>query len=283
VDVVVVQDVGGSVAAIAEGVSRAAKLVRQASRARRADVPLSELTIGVECGGSDTTSGLSANPVIGYVADRVVAAGGRVIISETSEFLGVEDVFATRAVTSRVRDEFLLRVTRLEEGAIERGVDLLGTNPVPDNIAGGLTTIEEKALGAVVKAGTAPLAGVLDYAEAPGAPGLYFMDTPAPAVESMTALAAGGANLILFGTGVSNTIGNPIAPTIKVTGNPRTATLFEDDIDFDVSAILENGANVDEMGERLFEHMLDVASGTVTCSEVLGQTELAISRFHPSI
>lgn len=283
VEVVCVQSAGGSIAAIADGTRKALDLAIEASKARRRDVPASMLALGVECGASDTTSGLASNPCLGRAADRLVDAGGRVVISETSEFLGAEHLFAERAVDEAVRRRFLERVEALEAQALARGADIRGSNPVPDNIRGGLTTIEEKAFGAMAKAGTRPLVGVLDYAEAPTRPGLHFMATPAAAVESMTGLAAGGCQLIAFTTGVCNSIGNMIAPTVKITGNVQTAERLADDVDVDVSAILEEGRGVEEMGDALYDRLLDVAAGTVTRSEALDQRETAISRFEPAL
>jgi altronate dehydratase large subunit len=283
VDVLLAQNAAGSIAATAEGIRKATNLVAAASRARRKALPASLLAVGVECGGSDTTSGLASNPCIGRVADHIVKEGGRVVISETSEFLGAEHLFAERAINETVRRAFLDRVHQMEQEALARGVDIRGTNPVPDNIRGGLTTIEEKSLGATAKAGTTPLVSVLDYGEPPAQPGMHFMATPAPAVESMTALAAGGCQLILFATGFGNMIGNMVAPTIKVTANINTARQQADNIDVDLTAILEQDRNIDDAGNDLFEVTLDIASGTLTRSEILNMRETAVSRFEPTI
>ncbi|MSP68144.1 MAG: altronate hydrolase [Alphaproteobacteria bacterium] len=283
VETIIIQDLGSTVTATAEGMRKAAKLAIAASHERRIALPESLLTIGVECGGSDTTSGLAGNPCVGRVADRIIDLGGRIIISETAEFLGAEDLFAARAIDAGVKKAFLDRVRGHEAEAMKQGVDIRGANPVPDNIRGGLTTIEEKALGAMIKAGTRPLVGVLDYSEAPSRAGLHFMATPAPAVESMTGLAAGGCQMIMFATGVGNTIGNMVSPTIKVTGNTNTARTFTDNVDFDVSDVLEKGKTITELGDRLYEFVIGVASGSLTTSEVLGQRETAISRFGPTI
>jgi altronate dehydratase large subunit len=283
VEAIVIQEAGGSISAMVQGIRKAMSLVIEASQIRRTPIPLSALTIGVECGGSDSTSGISANPAIGRAADRLVGEGGRVVISETAEFLGAEHIFAERAVSEEVRNRFLGLVLAHEKEAMGRGVDIRGTNPVPDNIRGGLTTIEEKALGAMTKAGTTPLVGVVEYGEPVTDRGMHFMATPAPAVESMTGLAAGGCQLILFATGVGNTIGNMVAPTIKVSGNINTVRTLVDDIDFDVSPILESGAPISEMGDSLFDYTVGVASGTVTKSEVIDQRETAVSRFEPTI
>jgi altronate dehydratase large subunit len=274
-----VQLVGGTINAIAEGTRQAARIVREVSKQKRREFPLSALVLGVECGGSDTTSGLASNPSIGVVSDKVIAAGGTVIISETSEFFGAEQLFAKRAVTADVRDRFLGEVEGLERQIMEQGVDLRGSNPSRDNIRGGLTTIEEKALGAMAKAGKSPLAGVLSYGEAPSAKGLHFMAAPAPAVENLTALAAGGCQLCLFSTGVGNPIGHPVMTIVKVSGNRNTVDTFADNIDFDVTGVLEKGERIESAGGRLFDYALSVASGELTTSEVLNVRENLISRF----
>ena len=274
---------GGTINCVAEGTRRAAKLVLRASNARRQSCPASALMVGVECGGSDTTSGLTCNPVIGRLSDRLVDDGGTVIISETSEFFGAEHLFAARAKDAAVKRAFLDKVTSLEREAVARGMDIRGTNPTPDNIRGGLSTIEEKALGAMAKAGSRPLAGVLGYGEKPSGKGLHFMDAPAPAVENLTAFAAAGCQLIFFGTGVGNPIGNMVSPTVKVSGNVNTLRTMADNIDFDASAILEAGARVADLGDGLYDYAMEVASGTRTTSEVLDVRETAISRFQPTI
>jgi altronate dehydratase large subunit len=283
VETVILQQTAGSIAATAEGIEKATRLALDASRHRRKKLPASMLTLGVECGGSDTTSGLASNPAIGRAADRLVDDGGTVIISETSEFLGAEDLFAARAIDDGVRKAFLGRILGHEEEAMKRGLDIRGANPVADNIKGGLSTIEEKALGAMAKAGTRPLVGVLDYGEAPSRKGMHFMATPAPAVESMTAFAASGCQIIMFSTGQGNIIGNMVSPTMKISGNPKTVAKMPINIDFDVCDILTKGTSISEVGDRLYGEFLEVASGTKTSSEVLNQRETAISRFEPSI
>lgn len=279
VEAVSIQLVGGSIEAIALGTRHAARMVRAASRQFRVEAPISELILGVECGGSDTTSGLASNPAIGVVADRIVSSGGKVVISETSEFLGAEQEFAKRAVAPEIGRQFVAAVEDLERTIMSQGIDLRGSNPSKDNIRGGLTTIEEKAYGAMAKAGTTPLVGVLGYGEVAKAPGLHFMATPAPAVESLTALAAGGCQLILFSTGVGNPIGSMVSTTIKVTGNRKTAHSMADNIDFDVSAILEEGEAIEAAGVRLYDYSVNVANGEMTTSEILNNRETSISRF----
>jgi len=283
VESVDIQLAGGTINSIAAGTRAAARMARDASKQRRREFPLSKLLLGLECGGSDTTSGLASNPSIGVVSDKVIAAGGTAIITETSEFFGAEHLFAERASSPAVRDKFLDEVSALEKEIMALGIDLRGSNPTPDNIRGGLTTIEEKALGAMAKAGKSELVGVLGYGDIPLRAGLHFMSGPAPAVESITGLAAGGFQVCMFSTGVGNPIGHPVATVIKVSGNRNTIEAFSDNVDFDVSAILEKNESISSAGERLMAYMLSVASGELTTSEVLRTYESAISRFGPSM
>lgn len=273
----------GTIQCIADGTRKAMRLAIAASRLRREPCPVSELIVGVECGGSDTTSGLSCNPTIGRMADRLIAEGGSVIISETSEFIGAEHLFAARAANEAVKAAFVDAVRSMENAAIARGVDMRDSQPSPDNKRGGLTTVEEKALGAMAKAGSSPLVGVLRYGEAPTRRGLHFMDAPAAAVENLTALAAGGCQLTFFGTGVGNPIGNRVAPTVKVCGNIHTLRTMADNIDFDASGILEKGMRISDLGDQLYDYAIDVASGTRLASEVLDVQEIAVSRFERSL
>jgi altronate dehydratase large subunit len=279
VETVDIQLAGGTINSIAQGTRAAMRLVRQASMHARKQFPVSMLTLGVECGGSDTTSGLASNPSIGIVADQIIAAGGKAVISETSEFFGAEHLFAERAVSKAVKERFLSEINSAEQEIIKQGVDLRGSNPTPDNIRGGLTTIEEKALGAMAKSGSSPLVGVLSYGERPERPGLHFMNTPAPAVESITGLAAAGCQLIMFSTGVGNPIGHPVATIVKVSGNRNTIDSFSDNVDFDVTSILERNEPISSVGSRLFGYAIGVASGELTSSELLKVPESAISRF----
>ena len=277
-----VQDIGGTVEALAAGIRKLIPMVSEASAQRPEFVPLSNLILGVECGGTDTTSGIAANPALGFVADRVVEAGGTVYLSETSEWMGAEQVLAKRAKNDAVSSEIWAAVRRIEDSAVARGVDIRGANPVPDNIRGGITTIEEKSLGAIIKGGTTEIQGVLDYSVAAEGRGLYLMDTAAPAAESMTGLAGGGAQVILFSTGQMNIMGNLIAPTLKITGNPRTAERLRDNVDVDVSAMLQ-GESLESAGNRLLEFTLGVASGRLTKAEILGDEDIAISRIEPTV
>lgn len=273
----------GTIECVAQGTRHAARMVLQASQLRRQACPMSDLVMGVECGGSDTTSGLSCNPAIGRMADQLVEAGGTVIISETSEFIGAEHLFAARAPDLAVRQAFLDAVQGMEAMAVRRGVNMRDSQPAPDNKRGGLTTVEEKALGAMAKAGTSLLVGVLGYGQAPARKGLHFMDAPSGAVENLTGFAVSGCQLICFGTGVGNPIGNMVAPTIKICGNVNTMRSMRDNIDFDVSAVFETSARITDLGEQLYDYVAEVGSGTRITSEILNIRETAVSRFERSL
>jgi altronate dehydratase large subunit len=285
VEIIAFQEFGSTLKAIEQGVRIAVKMVKKCSAERRQPAPASSLILGVECGGSDFSSGISGNPAVGNAADRLLDQGGTVILSETPEIIGAEHMLARRAVSKEVGDKLLQTVRDIEALAKATGFeDIRASNPSADNKKGGLTTLAEKSLGAVLKAGSKPLQGVLDYAEKPPAtPGFYFMTTPAPACESLTGLAAGGAQLIVFNTGIGNPIANPITPTIKVTGNPFTYAKSSDDFDVSVTDIISKGMSVEAGGEKIYAEMLDVASGKETFSEILGITQSTIRVFGPSI
>lgn len=277
-----IQDVGGTVETLGRGMRLLATMVQNATAQRPQQFPMSELVLGVECGGTDTTSGIASNPALGWVADRVVDDGGVVYLSETSEWMGAEAVLARRARNPQVAEAIYLAVRRVEDDAKFRGVDIRGANPVPDNIRGGISSIEEKSLGAIIKGGTATIQDVLPYGRRAPGKGLYLMDTAAPAAESMTGLAAGGAQVIVFTTGQMNVMGCPVAPTVKVTGNPRTAQRLADNVDVDVSSML-TGETLQSAGGRLLDCMLQTASGRLTRAEIFGDEEIAISRIQPTV
>lgn len=277
------QETGSALDLTLKGAQAAAGMVIEASAHRRVDAPVSALTVGVECGGSDATSGLASNPATGRFADRLVDAGGSIVLSEPAEFMGAEHLLAARAERPEDAARIIDMVKWFEDEALRNGVDMRGTNPTPDNIAGGLTTLEEKSLGAIAKGGTRPVVEVTDYAEKAQRAGLVVMDTPSAACESMTGLAAGGCQIILFSTGRGNAIGAPVAPTIKITGNPHTAASMGDNIDVDVSAVLSDGQDLDTAGGRIWDRVLAVAGGMMTTSEVLGEEQLAVSRFGRSV
>jgi len=238
----------------------------------------------VKCGGSDYTSGLASNPAVGRVADRLVDAGGAVVLGEVAEIMGAEHLLAARASRPDAAAQLLRIVNRVEAEAIALGLDIRGTQPSPGNIRGGLTTIEEKSLGATHKAGERTrLEAVVAYAAPITARGLTVMDTPGLDVESVTGMVGGGAQVVLFTTGLGTPTGNPIAPVIKITGNGRTAAAMADNLDVDVSRVIADAEPLDDAAARLFDELIAVVSGKPTAAERLGHREFAIHRRNPTI
>lgn len=283
VEKIVIQDCGGTLKAQQEGLRIVRELVQQAAAAERVEVSLADLVLGLECGGSDTTSGLAANPVIGYVSDKLAGAGGTAILSETTEMIGAEHLLAKRAVSDDVAKNFLGFVERVEKDASRMGVDMRGAQPSPGNIEGGLTTIEEKSLGCIHKGGHSPLQEAVLFAETPAKKGLIFMDTPGHDVESLVGMAAGGAQVMIFSTGRGTPTGNPIAPVIKITGNHETFSKMEDNIDINVSGIIAGDETVEAAGERAWREFIEVCAGKPTKAESLGHHEFGIYRIASSI
>ncbi len=277
-----VQQEGGSLKALRKGAEIAGELAKNIETGR-VESNLSEITLSVRAGGSDATSGLIANPVAGAVADRFVAEGGTVIMSGTSEFLGAEHIMKRRACSKKVAHDIDRIVHRVLEKAVGMGVDLLGTQPGPGNIKGGISTIEEKSLGALCLGGTTPIQEVLEYGERPSQRGLVVMDTPGVGVESNTAAQAAGSQVILFTTGRGALVGAPLAPVLKVTGNPSTYEKLADDIDFNAATALDNNKSINEVGEELLKELLAALSGKLTKAEELGHWEAVITRAGPSI
>jgi altronate hydrolase len=266
-----IQDSGGTMAAIAAGISAVEEMLPLANAVQRKPVPAAQLTIGLQCGASDGYSALTANPALGVASDRLVGAGGRVILSETPEIFGAEDLLLRRAASPEVALALLNRLEWWEEHAAKGGADL-DNNPSPGNKAGGITTILEKSLGAVAKAGTSPLNAVIDYAETASAPGLSFMDSPGYDPCSATGQIASGANLIVFTTGRGSVFGSLPSPTLKLASNAALACRMTDDIDVDCSGIL-SGLSLEMAGLEVFQAILAAASGKPTASEALGMGE----------
>ncbi len=253
---------------------------RKLATQTREEFDISELVLGLECGGSDPTSGIASNPSVGKASNLLIDAGGSSILSETTELIGAEHLVAARCVTQELADKLVYMVKRVEEKSIGYGVDLRGTQPTPGNIEGGLTTIEEKSLGCIYKAGDKPVVGVLEYSEPvdPENHGLYFMDTPGEDIDSITGMVAGGAQIVVFTTGRGTPTGCPIAPVIKVTGNTGTFEKMPDNIDINAGKVITEGASLDEIGREIFEMMIRVANGDLTKAESLGHKEFGIYR-----
>jgi altronate dehydratase large subunit len=282
--IVSIQGEGGTVRATARGIDIARELAADLSRVEREWFPVSSLVLSVKCGGSDYTSGLASNPVVGRVADALVDLGGSVVLGEIAEIMGAEHLLAARAAAPATAAQLLRVISRVEAEAMALGLDIRGTQPSPGNIRGGLTTIEEKSLGATHKAGERTrLEDVVSYAARVTKPGLTVMDTPGLDVESVTGMVGGGAQVVLFTTGLGTPTGNPIAPVIKITGNARTAQTMADNTDVDVSGILTHAESFEDAAARLFDEVREVASGRPTAAERLGHREFAIHRRNPTI
>jgi len=283
VEVIVIQDVGGTRKTIALGKKLVKEMREDAAQLSRELLPLSELILGTECGGSDYTSGLASNPAVGAACDMLVAEGGSVILSETPELIGAEHLLARRARTPEMGQQVLDAVAWWENKAIAAGQNIRAANPAPGNIAGGITTLEEKSLGCIYKAGTSPLEEVIPYASHPTKKGLIYMDTPANDIEQLTGMVAGGAQIVVFTTGRGNPLGTPIAPVIKITGNRDTYLKMRDNMDVDVSKIIEGKETVQSAGKRIFEEIISVASGKVTQAEKLGQRDFCLFKININI
>jgi len=272
----------GDFATIAEGARHAAKLLQNASEIRREPIERSEVMISIKCGESDTTSGLGANPTVSEIVDRHVTGGGTVLFGETTELTGGEDLIAERCVDDDVRKRFQGFFDDYFAMVEASGADLLGSQPTQGNIAGGLSTIEEKALGNISKTGTVPVVDALAPAEAPTLQGLNFVDSSSAAGEFITLMAAAGAVLHLFPTGQGNIIGHPIEPVIKLTANPFTASTMSEHIDVDVSGLLHLDYTLAEAGDRLMAMIDRTINGRLTAAETLRHREFIITKLYRS-
>ena len=270
----------GDLKTIQKAARAAMTLLQNASDLQREELPMTDLVISSKCGESDTTSGLGSNPTLGKVAERVTDSGGTYMFGETSELTGGEDIVAGRIADPVQRAKFERLFKEHTDVILAQQADLLGSQPTEGNIAGGLSTIEEKALGNIQKIGSAQVTGVLEMGEAPTGRGLYFMDTSSAAAESVTLFAAGGAAVHLFTTGQGNIIGNPIVPVIKITANPKTAASMEEHIDLDVSATIRLEETLAQAGERLIDLIQATASGRLTAAELLNHREFVLTRLH---
>ncbi len=264
-----IQDTGGTAKTVARGVELVKSMLPRANRVKRQPVPASHITVGLQCGGSDGYSGISANPALGAAVDRLVRHGGTAILSETPEIYGGEHLLTRRAVSQGVADKLLARIAWWEQYTARNGMKM-DNNPSAGNKAGGLTTILEKSLGAIAKSGTTNLVDVYRFAERITAKGFVYMDTPGYDPVSATGQVAGGANLICFTTGRGSAYGCAPSPSLKLSTNTALWLKQQDDIDIDCGGIVEGLETVDEAGERIFRLMLETASGRATKSELHG-------------
>ncbi len=265
--------------------SKSAKeYVHWASELQREERPLKDLWVSTKCGESDTTSGIGSNPCVGNAFDKLYPHGVTLVFGETTELTGGEQLVAARCRTPQVRERFMFMFNRYQDVVNRHKTsDLMDSQPTKGNIAGGLTTIEEKALGNIQKIGRKCLIdGVLDKAEVPTGPGLWFMDSSSAAAEMVTLCAASGYVVHFFPTGQCNVIGNPILPVIKLCANPRTVRLMAEHLDVDVSGITRREIDMDQAGDKLLEMMFRTANGRITAAEALGHREFVLTRLYES-
>jgi (2R)-sulfolactate sulfo-lyase subunit beta len=274
----------GDIRTIAEASYKAKEYLQWASEIPRTPCDFRELYISVKCGESDTTTGLASCPAVGNVMDRHCETGGTASFGETSELTGAEHIVAAKAATEAVRKQFLEAFQDYTNLVFsQKKDDLSESQPTRGNIAGGLTTIEEKALGNVEKLGKrTKFVGCLKPAAAPLSPGLWFMDTSSAAAEAVTLWAASGAVVHLFPTGQGNVVGNPIEPVIKLSGNPKTVATMKEHIDLDVSKILQGEMSIDQAGDALMEMIVRTANGRLTAAEALGHREFVLTKLYRS-
>ena len=264
------------------GIQRANELLKEAKAQQRVSAPISAIVLGLECGGSDAYSGITANPALGVASDELVAQGATSILGETMEILGAEHLLAKRAITKEVGQQIIDVVARYEASINYEGIDIRGAQPSRGNIEGGLSTLEEKSLGAAKKAGNAQFTGVLEYAIAPTKAGLYFMDTPGHDIEQLTGFGAAGVNITVFTTGRGTPTGSAVMPTIKVATNSEMANAIPDIIDLNSGTIADGTESLEENGKLIYQLILDVANGQLTKAELGGHHEFNLSRLYGS-
>lgn len=278
-----IQESGGIKATVEKGVEKVRAMMERARTLQREEAPVSELILAVQCGGSDAFSGITANPALGITSDLLIGAGGTVMLAEVPECLGAEHLLAARAITPEVGQQVLDAVQRYEQEALRMGVDLNKGNPAPGNIKGGLTTIEEKSIGALKKGGSTPLMEVIGYADAPTKRGLVLQDTPGNDIESVTGNLAGKAQIVVFTTGRGSVTGAAIAPVIKVATNTPMYDKMRDNMDINAGTVVDGTETLQEVGRRMFAKLIAVANGEETRSEEWGCNEFGINRIGPSL
>jgi len=266
-----------------EGIALANNYVKRARAEVRVDAPWSAIVLGLECGGSDSLSGITANPALGVASDRLIELGATSVLGETTEILGAEHLLAARALDPEVGRRIVAMVARYEASINYEGIDIRGAQPSRGNIEGGLSTLEEKSLGAAKKAGSAPLTGVLEFGERPTTSGLYFMDTPGHDIEQLTGFGAGHINVVVFTSGRGTPTGSAVMPTIKVSTNTPMFTAIPDLIDLDAGTIADGIETLAQVGDRIFKEIIEVANGKQTKAESGGHHEFALSRMYKTV
>lgn len=275
----IIREEGGSLKTMNLAAAKAQELVTEAAKIEEIEMDISELILGTECGGSDPTSGLVSNPVVGKVSDMIITLGGTSILSETPEMIGAESILATRTKSQKLKTEVLTMISEYEKTFTSVGENPRNGNPTPGNLTGGITTLEEKSLGCIHKSGTAQISEVISYAKPIQTKGLVVMDTPGQDIASIAGMAAAGAQIILFTTGHGTPTGFGIVPVIKITANEQTAIQMTDHIDFNCSDVLKGSKSLNESGQELFALLQRVCCGEKTKAESLGFNDMSIARY----
>jgi len=272
----------GDLLTIAAAARKAKEFVHYATELPRVPVDWSEIWVSTKCGESDTTSGLASNPTVGRVFDRLEKKGNTLIFGETTEVTGAEEIIMERCVTPEVANQFKAAFDNYQDLVQSQGVNLMGSQPTEGNIRGGLTTIEEKAMGNIEKMGKCKVVGYLDQAEEPNKPGLHYMDSSSAAAEMVTLCCAAGAAVHLFTTGQGNIVGNPVLPVIKLSGNPLTVETMSEHIDVDVTGLLRFEYNLDGAADRIMEMLTRTINGRLTSAETLRHEEFVLTKMYRS-
>ena len=271
-----IQEEGGTLKTIEKAVRAAREMAADAGRQQKELCDISELLLGIECGGSDATSGIASNPAVGELSDLLVDLGASTMMSESIEWIGGEHVLAKRAATPEIHNQIIQVCKDYEEHLKAAGQDCRAGQPTPGNKAGGLSTLDEKSLGCIRKGGTRPIVEVLEQAARPTKKGAVVMDTAGFDISSITSMAAGGCNAIIFTTGRGTPTGNAIVPVLKVTANARTFQMMDDNMDVDLSAIISGEKTYKEMGRELLSVIEDVCNGRLTKAEAYGFSDIAV-------
>ena len=271
-----IQEEGGTLKTIEKAVRAAREMAAQAGLQQKELCDLSELLLGIECGGSDATSGIASNPAVGALSDRLIELGASTMMSESIEWIGAEHVLAKRAATPKIHNEIIRVCEEYEKHLLSAGQDCRAGQPTPGNKAGGLSTIDEKSLGCIFKGGTKPITEVLEQAVRPTKSGAIVMDTAGYDISSVTSMVAGGCNAVIFTTGRGTCTGNAIVPVIKVTANKHTYSWMEDNMDIDLSPIIDGTKTYQEMGQEMVQDVLDVCNGKLTKAEAYGFSDIAV-------
>ena len=271
-----IQEEGGTLKTIEKAVRAAREMAAEAGLQQKEKFPISELLLGIECGGSDATSGIASNPAVGNLSDRLVDLGASAMMSESIEWIGGEHVLARRGATPEIHDQIIRVCEDYEKHLLSAGQDCRAGQPTPGNKAGGLSTIDEKSLGCIRKGGTRPIVEVLEQAQPPTKRGAIVMDTAGYDISSVTSMAAAGCQVIIFTTGRGTPTGNAIVPVLKVTANEHTYSWMEDNMDVDLSGIIRGEQTIEESGGMLLEKLHEIANGKLTKAEAYGFSDIAV-------